>query len=924
MKGVGVMKKLLALVMSLLLLATMIPLGAVSVGAATYDANAAVAYAAAHWNDGVGACATFVSNCLAAGGCDAWSSNVTELRNKLVNGGWGTEYTLTKSGSAIYQSQNEGKLSAGDPIFYYCNQCKKRMHVVICGGFDSAGKATAYAHNVAWNNVNYLGAFEDEYGHTGSDIIAYSFHISGTHNHSYDTYVYYEAAHPHYKCYQCSCGDVAANYSEPTTISGCSSCTSNYEYAMFPMTYLNVTQGVNGSFSHQGTKAIDIAGKDTGIDAAYAPFTGVVKRIYKEYVVWLESSNPVVFADGTIDYMTIMVMHDNDTSDLYVGKEIKQGDHFFDEGTTGYATGNHIHLECGKGKFQGNGWYENSQGNWVIYNSINPYDALYLSSETVIKNDYGYGWKYVTSPNPITYATIDTGTYFIKNKGTGKYLDVDGAIDANKQNIWVYTFNGHDSEKFEITPSTTTAGYMMRPLCSASRVVNAYGNTISSGANVCLWDNVDEYTESQRWNFEAVDGGYVIRNVQAPSCVLTVQSDNNVCVQTYTGADSQIWTLEIVGCDHVYDNDCDAICNNCGDIRTVGAHTYDNGCDMDCNVCGAVRETEHVFNVMIESQPTCNTYGKRRYICDICGYSYEEIITENTSEWSTEYPTGVDEELIESKTEYRYREWIETTEPITENGWILDSTYTRMGEYGAWSNWSNSAITGSENTQVETRTVYPYYYFKCPNCGAHMHVYLGCYTWAGGCGKSGINSGHYVQIDSTVPYSSAGLQEFHGTGRYYTYLDGQLVFQHRDGSKTQYRSRTREVETVYKYYRYTDWSDWSEECNAPNAMAEERTVYRYTIADLADHTYDDEYDADCNVCGAEREVPEKPVDTIYGDANGDGGITILDVILLQQSIAGYDVTLYEAAADANGDGGITILDVILLQQSIAGYDVTLG
>ena len=58
---------------------------------------------------------------------------------------------------------------------------------------------------------------------------------------------------------------------------------SSYEYAMFPMEYMNITQGVNGSFSHSGTNAIDIAGKDSGIDTAYAPFTGVVKRIYQNY-----------------------------------------------------------------------------------------------------------------------------------------------------------------------------------------------------------------------------------------------------------------------------------------------------------------------------------------------------------------------------------------------------------------------------------------------------------------------------------------------------------------------------------------------------------------------------------------------------------------------------------------------------------------
>ncbi len=172
------LKKVLATVLSLVLLICSLPLGTFVVSAAGYNSSAAVTYAAGHWNDGVGACATFVSNCLSAGGCTAWSSGVSDLRNKLINGGWGTEYLLTKNGQSIYESQNSGKLSAGDPIFYYCSTCNAWKHVVICSGFNSAGKATAYAHNEAWNNVTYIAGFYDDAGHTGSVISVYSFHMN--------------------------------------------------------------------------------------------------------------------------------------------------------------------------------------------------------------------------------------------------------------------------------------------------------------------------------------------------------------------------------------------------------------------------------------------------------------------------------------------------------------------------------------------------------------------------------------------------------------------------------------------------------------------------------------------------------------------------------------------------------------------------
>ena len=91
-----------------------------------------------------------------------------------------------------------------------------------------------------------------------------------------------------------------------------------------------------------------------------------------------------------------------------------------------------------------------------------------------------------------------------------------------------------------------------------------------------------------------------------------------------------------------------------------------------------------------------------------------------------------------------------------------------------------------------------------------------------------------------------------------------------------------------------------------------------------EHTYDDEYDADCNVCGDIREVEEPVEDIIYGDADSDGEITNLDIIALQQFIAGWEVTMDEVSADADGDGEITNLDIIALQQFIAGWDVVLG
>ena len=60
-----------------------------------------------------------------------------------------------------------------------------------------------------------------------------------------------------------------------------------------------------------------------------------------------------------------------------------------------------------------------------------------------------------------------------------------------------------------------------------------------------------------------------------------------------------------------------------------------------------------------------------------------------------------------------------------------------------------------------------------------------------------------------------------------------------------------------------------------------------------------------------------------GDANESGTVDIRDVMLIQQSIAGWNVTVKKENCDVNGDGLINIKDVMLIQQSIAGWKVTL-
>ena len=170
------------------------------------------------------------------------------------------------------------------------------------------------------------------------------------------------------------------------------------EKPIFPMEYLRITQGYNEG-THIDSYAIDIAGQDYNISPVNAPFTGIIKKIYQNDAneVWLESKEIVEYPDGTKDYMNIMFAHDNDVSDLFVGKEIKRGEEFYHEGTKGNATGNHCHIECGKGKFTDNGWHKNSNGYWSINNGKKPEECPWIDDNTKIINDYNYSFKKIST-----------------------------------------------------------------------------------------------------------------------------------------------------------------------------------------------------------------------------------------------------------------------------------------------------------------------------------------------------------------------------------------------------------------------------------------------------------------------------------------------------------------------------------------------
>jgi hypothetical protein len=172
---------------------------------------------------------------------------------------------------------------------------------------------------------------------------------------------------------------------------------------------MRITQGYNEG-SHKSSYAIDDGDIDTGRSTAYAPYSGTVKVIYPQYEnqVFFESDEPVLFADGTVDYAVTLVEHQNSPMayGMALGKHYNQGEPFYVEGGRYAGVNNrvasHIHMEFAKGKYQK--WYKNESGIYSLRDAKKPEDCCFIDNSYNILETWGYNFinldtRVVVTPN---------------------------------------------------------------------------------------------------------------------------------------------------------------------------------------------------------------------------------------------------------------------------------------------------------------------------------------------------------------------------------------------------------------------------------------------------------------------------------------------------------------------------------------------
>lgn len=174
--------------------------------------------------------------------------------------------------------------------------------------------------------------------------------------------------------------------------------SDGYEVMLFPLEYMYMSQDEGGDYSHAGTLAMDFLGWNSlgrvFTCPYYAPCSCVcVASTESANRIW-QSMNKVHLPNGTLDYVSWVVAHDNNPP--AVGTTLVQGQLMGHTGTAGYVTGDHVHLNIAQGTYDG--WEQvPPNNNWQLKHSIHIYDACYVNDTTIVQG-YGHNWRDYTGP----------------------------------------------------------------------------------------------------------------------------------------------------------------------------------------------------------------------------------------------------------------------------------------------------------------------------------------------------------------------------------------------------------------------------------------------------------------------------------------------------------------------------------------------
>lgn len=389
------------------------------------------------------------------------------------------------------------------------------------------------------------------------------------------------------------------------------------------------------------------------------------------------------------------------------------------------------------------------------------------------------------------------------------------------------------------------------------------------------------------------------------------------------------FTIGAGDCAHIYIGTllANASCEAPGVIRYTCSE-----CDVYYDELTDALEHDYVAEII---PATCIDYDMICYTCSRCEDSYTEYAEGISTEWTDSKPSGVDEKLIETKTQYRYSEYETiTSTDATMSGWEqVSSRWNQNGTgtvqyapswpagfstaHSLYAAYHNTPISNAETTTTKTTvnndavTGYLYY-----------HWCRGTYTE----GPINRKAKASMQDDCVV------FHAFFSTVAPSTMemaADGSVVYPNAECCtdshwyyNTPVNTQTYTTyENVFTYGRWSDWSEWTDEeyVEDVECKVESRTLYRTVTGQLGDHNWEGGI---CTVCGAND--PNYAVPTLAGSGftlsfedeilinfyftaeNVDVSAENMGMLVFSQEPAAVDIAyadaVYEGAVEVSSNG----------------------
>lgn len=199
--------------------------------------------------------------------------------------------------------------------------------------------------------------------------------------------------------------------------------------------------------------------------------------------------------------------------------------------------------------------------------------------------------------------------YRLKNVNSGKYLNVSrGLGDVNGMNVFQRTSNTSElAQEFRIVYDSSTSAYRFYPICNMNGRhhlldIKRGSNPVANGNNVQICSSVDN--PAQLFRIEDIGSGKCKITANSNTAVAIASygtgdgteggigpTGGNVFMQTYTGANNQLWYIEeytdrhedyYAGLGFVYPLSASKITDGYGyRIHPVtGAYSFHNGTDF--------------------------------------------------------------------------------------------------------------------------------------------------------------------------------------------------------------------------------------------------------------------------------------------------------------------------------------------------------